>query len=147
MGEDRLQPGGEGWTRISQTPDKLSGGPILRDLLIEWGKEPVSESNLRPRVVLNTQVWLPTMNGDERSYLFKVSKLTPEDIARQKLWRDQDSYTSRTIKMKREGTQPDTFSPPGDVSYDGFSSVGSGDSYRERWILGREKAPALELNS
>ena len=44
-------------------------------------------ANLLPKLVLDTQVWLTARDGDGRSHLYQVLRLTPEVSSRQKLWR------------------------------------------------------------
>ena len=80
--------------------------PSFVALLIEWGMEAVPESNLRPRVVLDTWVWLPTRDGGGRSHpLLKTLCLIPEESAWQQLWkRSGDQLTPSTHGMKLEGT-------------------------------------------
>ena len=67
--------------------DLLSGGPFFAALLIEWDKEIIPESNLRPRVEMDTQVWLAARDGDGRSNpCGKRLCLIPEESAWQQLW-------------------------------------------------------------
>ena len=58
-------------------------------LPFEWGSRGCPpNANLRPRVVLETQVWLPARDGDGKCCLLAEALwLTPEESAWQRLWR------------------------------------------------------------
>ena len=60
-------------------------------LPIEWSSRGCPPNvNLRPRVVLNAQVWLPARDGDKRSHsLLKALCLILEESARQRLKKGQ----------------------------------------------------------
>ena len=87
--------------------------------------------SLRPRVALNTQVWIPVKNGIGRSHLLtKALFLVPEESAGQRLWERQDRWADiRKISSKTRGNylidfRQAIFTHPYDLK-----SVSLGDSY------------------
>ena len=68
--------------------------PILARYPLNWVKRLSPNVNLRPRMVLDTQVLLPTRNGDGRSnFLADELCLIPEESAGQSLWERQRNTT------------------------------------------------------
>ena len=80
--------------------------PPLTALPIEWGREAFPESNLRPRVILYSQIWLLARDGSERSCLSRLFRLTPEERTWQRLWRGPELTDSSTSRWNQKG-KPD----------------------------------------
>ena len=86
-------------------PDELSGDPILALYPLNGVKRLSPNIDPRPRVVLDTQIWLPSRNGDERSHLLTEELcLIPEESTRQMLWEEFESVqTSGTSRSETRG--------------------------------------------
>ena len=69
--------------------------------------------NLRPRVVLDTQVWLSARDGDGRSHILAVALwLTPEESAWQRLWKGRSHYNRLLAQSGRRNQKEQTQSTP-----------------------------------
>ena len=112
-------------------------------LPIEWGSRGCPPNvNLRPRVVLDTQVCLSTRDGDGKCYLLaKALWLTPEESAEQRLWRRQRYHNRLRATSCRRNQRVQTQSPPITIWFSGIFACGSGGS------PGYEGWPLIKINS
>ena len=112
-------------------------------LPIEWGNRDCPPNvNLRPRVVLDTQVWLPARDGDERSCPLAVALwLTPEEIAWQRLWREQRNYNRLRAQSGRRKQREQTHRHQFPQAFSGILACGSGG------YPGYEGWPLTKINS
>ena len=83
-----------GMNQNTPNPGLALRWPHPCSLPIEWGSRGCPPNvNLRPRVVLDTQVWLPARDGDGKCCLLaKALWLTTDGGAWQRLWRGQRDY-------------------------------------------------------
>ena len=101
-----------GMNQNTPNPGLTPKGPILAILPIEWGRRS-SPKNPKPRVVLDTQVWLQVRDGDEGSHLLAVALwLTPKESAWRRLWRGQRKITDSEHNQAGETRWYKTQSPP-----------------------------------
>ena len=117
--------------------------PHSCSLPIEWGSRGCPPNvNLRPRVVLDTQVWLPARDGNGKCHLLAVALwLTPEESAGQSLWRGQ-RYHNRlraTSSGETRGNRHSLHRLP--HAFSGIFACGSGGS------LGYGGWPLIKINS
>ena len=85
-------------------------------LPIEWDSRCSPPNvNLRPRVVLDTQVWLPARDGDGRSHSrVETFRLIPEGSAEQRLWKRLENETDlgvSRLKLERSSRAHATLIP------------------------------------
>ena len=112
-------------------------------LPIEWGSRGCpSNINLRPQVVMDTQVLMPARDGDGRSHPQAVALwLTPEEIAWQWLWRGQRNYNRLRAQSGRRNQREQTLSTPistcgsrGSPGYGGWPLIKINSYHNNIWF-------------
>ena len=97
MTEDRLSQEGRDEPEYLKPLINFQVAPSLCASLIEWGEEASPESNLRPWVILDSQVWLSIRDGDGRNRpLAETLFFILEGSTEQKLWERLDMKRNRT---------------------------------------------------
>ena len=104
--------------------------PYPCSLPIEWGSRGCPMNvNLRPRVVLDTQVWHPARDGVGRSHPLAVALwLTPEESAWKRLWRGQRKDNRLRARLGWRNQRVRTQSPPIPHALCEIFACGSGGS-------------------
>ena len=98
---------GYGWTRIPNPGLTLGWPHPSHPCPLNKVRRTSPECQSYPRVVLDTQVWLPARDGDKRSHLLlKALCLIPEENAEQRLWEGLGKMDRlrASNRLKLEGT-------------------------------------------
>ena len=99
-----------GMNQNTPNPGLALRWPHPCSLPIEWSRWGCPPNvNLRPRVVLDAQVWLPARDGDGICCPLQMALwLTPEESAGQRLWRGQRIFQQTPSNIRRRNQRAQT---------------------------------------